>query len=399
MLSKEPDNSVTINNVRLFYLYETYLKKNSAAAVHVCEISNNFPNYAELYCVGPGSDSIFKNGKNIYNISLKSRFKFIRIIRYIFNEPLRFISLGLLSYRYKPNLLLVRNGISISPYILSKMLNIPVVLEVNGLRIAEQEFSSNHPIINRVLEVSEKLALKTSKKIISVSDEISLELAKKYDLSLEKFAIIPNGVNTRLFVGSDSLKCKEMLNLNINNKYVCFIGSFMPWHGLEHLIMAAPLILEQVPNTKFIFVGDGRTKSSIIKMVEALNFMDNFIFIKNVSYEDVPIYINASDVCIILKRKNIPGSPLKLKEYMACGKPVVATKSSDFRILNDCSAGILVDYENITELTGAIIKLLQNQELCETMGKNGRDYVLSHYSWKKVADRVAAVCLDVLNNK
>lgn len=66
-----------------------------------------------------------------------------------------------------------------------------------------------------------------------------------------------------------------------------------------------------------------------------------------VPYQKVPLYINASDICVTAKKSLKSGySPLKLYEYMACGKQVVANRVNGFEILEKNKAGILVEPEN-----------------------------------------------------
>ena len=65
-------------------------------------------------------------------------------------------------------------------------------------------------------------------------------------------------------------------------------------------------------------------------------------------------------------------------------------------LLEESNAGIVVPPENPQELADAIIKLLQNKELREKMGKNGRKYVVENHSWESVAKRVAEVCEQVI---
>lgn len=98
-------------------------------------------------------------------------------------------------------------------------------------------------------------------------------------------------------------------------------------------------------------------------------------------------------------RKDILGSPLKLCEYMVCGKPVVASRKSCFEILEENKAGLLVDPENPQEFAGAIIKLLRDPELRKQMGENGRKYVVGNRSWESVARKVAEVCEQVIKER
>jgi glycosyltransferase involved in cell wall biosynthesis len=263
-------------------------------------------------------------------------------------------------------------------------------VEINGLGIDEMKLNNPSKLIIKIFKVNEKLNYKHAKKIIAVTQGIKEGIVELYNISDEKIVVIENGVNTELFKPLNKGDVKYGLDGNYN--YVGFSGSFARWHGLEDLIRSAPLILKEVENTKFLLVGDGPMKEQIIQMVNDLNLKDSFIFIDRAPYEEVPKYVNAFDVCVILKKKDIPGSPLKLWEYMACGKPVIATNTEDFRVLEENNAGILVDPEKSEEVADAIITLLKNKELRDEMGKNGRKYVVENRSWESVARRVAELC-------
>ena len=94
--------------------------------------------------------------------------------------------------------------------------------------------------------------------------------------------------------------------------------------------------------------------------------------------------------------ENISGSPLKLWEYMACGKPVIATNAQDFRFLEEYNAGIVVESEKTEEVADAIITLLKNKDLREEMGKNERKYVVENRSWGAVAGEVEKVMKEAI---
>jgi len=122
-----------------------------------------------------------------------------------------------------------------------------------------------------------------------------------------------------------------------------------------------------------------------------------------VSYHKVPLYINASDVCVAFFRRERNDrcglSPLKLYEYLACGKAVIVSRLSGLELVEQHRTGILVEPENLPELATAIIRLLQTNELRKQMGENGRRYVVEYQSWKKVAERVADVCRRLVNSR
>jgi glycosyltransferase involved in cell wall biosynthesis len=108
-----------------------------------------------------------------------------------------------------------------------------------------------------------------------------------------------------------------------------------------------------------------------------------------VPYTKVPLYINASDVCVAPKIPLTSGySPLKLCEYLACEKPVIASDVSGFEILTEFNMGLLVPPEDEISLAQALIKLLDNPDLGRTMGRNGRNYVVENRTWEKSASKI-----------
>jgi glycosyltransferase involved in cell wall biosynthesis len=102
----------------------------------------------------------------------------------------------------------------------------------------------------------------------------------------------------------------------------------------------------------------------------------NYIFTGSVPYEQVSMYINACEVCVVPKRPLKSGySPLKLYEYMACGKPVIASRLDVFEVLEQINSGLLVNPEDPNEFSTAVLQLLSDPYLREKMGFNGRNYV------------------------
>jgi len=149
---------------------------------------------------------------------------------------------------------------------------------------------------------------------------------------------------------------------------------------------------------KFLIVGDGIMRSDLEKMVDKAGLSNKFIFTGVIPYEEVPKYINISDVCISpeprdARNENTGGSSLKLFEYMACEKPVVVGNIDGNKdIVIGLNAGFVVDPRNSKELATYIVKLFNDKNLREQMGKNGLKGVIEEYNWENITKRVAEVC-------
>jgi starch synthase len=83
--------------------------------------------------------------------------------------------------------------------------------------------------------------------------------------------------------------------------------------------------------------------------------------------------------------------PKVVVEAMACGKPVVATRTGGIpELVDDGETGLLVSFGNPEELAGRLISLLEDEEIMTSMGRKGRERVEKMFTWHAVAERIKA---------
>ena len=288
--------------------------------------------------------------------------------------------------------------------VVSKILRKPLVVEINGIVDEEAKIQGKKASELRSL-IGKKMRgffFRQANKMVAVTTGIKKELVNSYKIPPNSIEVIPNGANTDIFKPMDQEKVRVELCLSNEFKYVCFVGNLAPWQGVEYLIQAAPRILKTCPDAHFLIVGDGQMKNEWMESTQKLEVSENFIFTGSIPFVQVPLYINASDVCVapfVLARNDKIGlSPLKVYEYMACGKTVVASRISGVSdLLKESSGGIAITPEKPDELADTVIKLLQNEDIRKQMGINGREYVVENYSWARVVKKVADVCENVIS--
>jgi glycosyltransferase involved in cell wall biosynthesis len=294
-------------------------------------------------------------------------------------------------------------------YISKKINGTIFIFEVNGIISEEQELMrnessirNNNIFIKTILKFrnyKEIFMMKRADAVIAVTSGIK-EYLCQHGLDKDKIWVIGNGANTDVFKPMDQNTVRNELGLKTGYHYVCFAGNLAPWQGVEYLIQAVPFILKTCPNTRFLIIGDGIMMSDWVQLTHKLEISDKFIFTGNIHYRMVPLYINVSDICIVTKRPLRSGySPLKLYEYMACGKPIIATRTYGFEILEEYKAGILLDPTNTHELADAVIKLLQNEDIRKQMGNNGYNNAVKKHGWASVARNVADVCENLITEQ
>jgi glycosyltransferase involved in cell wall biosynthesis len=289
----------------------------------------------------------------------------------------------------------------------ARLLGIPVVMELNDIPYSMDIDS----MIPRERNIVKRFQLKIVRPVIFSDAFLTSHLSSriiltaKIDLpSVDKSKVtqIPFGSNTSLFAPMDKAECRTNLGYPPKAKIVLFVGTFLPWQGVEYIIRAMPQVIRQIPDAMLVLVGDAeqkmpdsvKLKEGLLSAIRDLGLGERVILRGRVPYSEIPEHINAGDVCVVAQRPFRSGyTPLKIFEYMSCGKPVVASDISGVReIVDESGGGMLFEPENPERLAMAIIGLLDNEPLAVGMGERGRQCVLKKYSWENVARTALKVC-------
>ena len=243
-------------------------------------------------------------------------------------------------------------------------------------------------------------SFKKADKILVITNYLKNNLIKK-GISQSKIHIIPNGVDLDLFnpntISNEQIK-KIRKNFNSNN-IVVFSGSLQ---DLTIVIKSASYVTKQIPNVKFVIIGDHRdpkrSKSVWEKKIQQANLSKNFVFLGRLPRDQIPKYLLSADVCIDTF-PNTPyfaaAHPIKLLEYGACGKPVVATRVSETEnIIKHNVYGLLAEPANPEEYAEHLITLLNSNELRQKMGKEFLDFIITNFGWEKISDSLQQILKD-----
>jgi len=198
-------------------------------------------------------------------------------------------------------------------------------------------------------------------------------------------------------VGADLDKFKPDLDgrcikekYNIKGDLVLYLGQL---HGAQYVdlfIKAANRVLHEKPDAKFMIVGDGYLVEGLKKMVYDYGLTDKVIFTGTVPREEVPYYISSASICVASFRETEVTkckSPLKIVEYMASGKPVIASSVGEVRRMVG-GAGILVDAGDDLQLAEKILLLLNDKALRDRLGKFARTRAEKRYSWSHTSESI-----------
>lgn len=198
-----------------------------------------------------------------------------------------------------------------------------------------------------------------------------------------------SGVNLSHFENSQSSEQSELAKqLGLDSKKVLiYHGVMSPNRGLQSIISAISLLVEQYPDLRMLFVGDGPGKEELVSMTAELSLQEVVVFVDSVPYIEISKYISLADAGI-LPFPNIEwwavSSPIKLMEYMAMGLPVIATDITAIRHVVDQTSGAILSVDDSPdELAKAIKTFLE--EGCIPADHSILEETIS---WNKQADNL-----------
>ena len=296
---------------------------------------------------------------------------------------------------WRPHIVYWRQAyLTVFPALLSRLFGKVIITEVNGLTIDEVESEPLSRLRKGVILAFETVNYRASSHLICVAPQIRDRILEHYRLPRGRVSVILNGVNSDRMPVMDPKEARRKIGLDRNLQVVGFVGHFFPWDGIEYLIEAAPRIIEEIGDIRFLVVGHGLWGEHLPELAEKRGLSEYFIFTGKVPWEKLYLYVNAFDVATAPYSKAINfqsgRSSLKILEYFACKKPVVASRTGvipEVVDLNRRGLGITVKPEDPGALAVAIIRLLKDNALRRKMGDEGRDYVERERNWKIVAQR------------
>jgi glycosyltransferase involved in cell wall biosynthesis len=214
------------------------------------------------------------------------------------------------------------------------------------------------------------------------------------NIGVRRSTVIPYGVDTEKFTSMhlerwkvNTLKKKYKI---CGEKIILAVGRLVERKGFHFLIEGMPSILKSVPNAVLVIVGNGPEKRVHINQAHKLGLDDKVKLISDVPQSDLLLLYNICDVfvlpSIVDKEGDQEGFGIVLCEAMACGKPVVSTRTGGIPdIVKDGKNGILVEQKSVKELSRAVLDVLGNQKLAEKLGNRGRISVKRKFSFGCIA--------------
>ncbi len=263
---------------------------------------------------------------------------------------------------------------------------LPYLLEVNA-PLAEERQTFGRLAFRRLAARTERLAWRSADRVFPVT-QVLAEILKEAGVPPERIVVIPNGVDPARFSDPpDPEACKR--RLGEGRLVLGFVGYVRDWHGLDRVL---DVLAEADPALRLhlAIAGEGPALPSLRRRAEELGLAERVSFLGAVPRAQVPEVIAAFDIA--LQPAVVPyASPLKLFEYMALGKAIVAPDQPNIReVLTDGKDAILFEPQDWAALGCAVLALCRDGDLRALLGQEARARVADGaYTWDENVRSVA----------
>jgi|GEM_PF-20448 len=293
--------------------------------------------------------------------------------------------------RWRPDVVYERYALcSIAGGLLARRLGVPHILEVNA-PLADEEARYRGLGLARITRWLERWTMRRADHVVVVSPTLDAH-ARRQGVRSDRIRVLPNGVDTRLFhPARDGEAVRERLGLD--GEFVAgFSGSLRPWHGVSHLIAGFAAASNAHPAMRLLILGDGQERASLEALARERGVAERVVFTGAVPHAEVGDYLAACDVLCAPygPSEEFYFSPIKIAEYFASGRPVVASDVGRLReaLGEASSAAVWTAPGDEAGIGDALVALARDPERRDRLSRNAASSV---WTWSDVARATLSV--------
>ena len=286
---------------------------------------------------------------------------------YIIKRIWQYYSVNYILKKFSPDIIHMRNNMPYALNLLSKK-KIHILLE-----FYDEPSKFYIPLYKKSIKENNKIIL------TAITSSLADRISELFEINRKSISVSPSGVDKSKFA-------HHKLQLNTNTKTILYVGSLNPNRGIDNFILASKNIKEH----NFIIVGGTENEATNLKNKFDINEGSNLIFVPHQKQSELLEYYNNSDILILpmsgdQKHTRLFASPNKLFEYMASGKPIIASNlPSVCEILKDYNSALLFQPDDPIDLTKKINELINNNELSKKLSSNAMN-LAEKYTWQAKA--------------
>jgi len=199
----------------------------------------------------------------------------------------------------------------------------------------------------------------------------------------QKIRLVYFGVDTQKFCpGDGEEKLKEELGI-ASSPTIISLRSLQPIYDVESLIVAASMVLKEIPEAKFLIAGKGPQETKLKEFAKSLEISGSIKFLGHIPNDELPRYLTSADVYVSTSLSDA-GLAASTAEAMACELPVIVTDFGDNRKwVQDGENGYVIPLKSPEILASRIIHLIRNREVREEFGRINRQIIEKRNNWEK----------------
>ena len=269
------------------------------------------------------------------------------------------------------------------------MRNTRIVHTIHGL--AFHPYQCN--LLNKFYIAVEKSAAKRTDFFISVADAMTNQALAAGIGEPDRFVTAYSAIEEDDFLKPVSIEHKKQFRqkygISEDAVVLVTIARLFMLKGHDYIIESAKTLSRQFENAVWLFVGDGNLSEHYKKQVSRLGLADRIKFAGLLSPKQIPLAIASSDILVHCSLRE--GLARSLPQAMLCGRPAVSFDVDGAREVVNENTGRLIEPKNIEQLTKACVELIENKQLRDTLGGQGRESVKEKFAPRIMVDTIESV--------
>lgn len=378
-------------------LYHHRTASKDGQAVHIEEMIASLRALGhEVRVVAPGGESAPQDKSRMGDdVGWVQRLR-ARLPKWVYE--LLELGYSLLAYRrlaqaareFRPDALYERyNLYLLAGLLLKRRTGLPLLLEVNA-PLADERERFGGLALPRLARWAEGVVWRGADMVLPVTRVLG-EMVAARGVPQDRLMVVPNGINQEHFAEAPSPQAAKAQLGWPDALVLGFTGFVRDWHGMDRVIrwMASPAA---PTNARLLLVGDGPAREDLEALARSLNLGERVRFTGVISRDDVPRHVAAFDIAL-QPAVVAYASPLKLFEYLALSKAIVAPRQPNIEeVLEDGRNALLFDPKQPEALEALLARLAHDAALRKQLGQGaGATIARLNLTWLGNAERVVAL--------
>ncbi|MDA3613522.1 glycosyltransferase [Polluticaenibacter yanchengensis] len=249
------------------------------------------------------------------------------------------------------------------------------------------------PNPNSILKTDIQVISNLSKGVIVMTNNSSKILTEDYDIPIDKIKVIPHG--THLVLRADKTTLKEKYKLTGRKKILSTFGLLSSGKSIETTLNALPAIIKENPDVLFLIIG--KTHPSVVKQdgeiyremllakITELKIQNHVHFVnKFLPLHELLEYLQLTDVYLFTSKDPLQAVSGTFSYAISSGCPVISTPIPHAREVLSNEAGIIIDFDDDSQLAQSVLNLLEDEELRRNISSNGL-HKMASTAWENAA--------------